>query len=138
VIAILFRDSDVTLSADSNQWTDKHKSILDGFAEEECKTGVPMVPKPKSEAWLLCALKANPYQNCSKLEREPGNDASPKSLKKQLAKILSGEVTREILLKLVTARKVDIDRIDMQSFRTFRTRLEEVLNDTSSNTNTES
>jgi hypothetical protein len=127
VIAILFRDSDGTVSADRGLWDNKQQSMLDGFAEEGFMTGVPMVPKPKSEAWLLCAMKANPYQNCSKLEDRSGNDNSPKSLKKELAKLVSGKVTREILLNLVTTRTVDIDRIDMPSFSTFRTRLEEVL-----------
>lgn len=127
VIAILFRDSDGTVSADRGLWDDKQRSMLDGFAEEGFLTGVPMVPKPKSEAWLLCALKTNPYQNCEKLEDRSGNDKSPKSLKKELEKLVSGEVTRELLLNLVTTRTVDIDRINMPSFSTFRTRLEEVL-----------
>ncbi|HEV3439309.1 MAG TPA: hypothetical protein VG122_18225 [Gemmata sp.] len=127
VIAILFRDSDGTGSADRGLWDDKQQSMLDGFAEEGFMTGVPMVPKPKSEAWLLCALKANPYQSCAKLEDRSGNDKSPKALKKELAKLVPGEVTRELLLNLVTTRTVDIDRIDMPSFSTFRTRLEEVL-----------
>jgi len=44
--------------------------------------GVAMIPKPKSEAWLLCALKNKPYESCEKLEDRSGNDDSPNSLKK--------------------------------------------------------
>jgi hypothetical protein len=69
VIAVLFRDADGTVSADRGQWNDKQQSMLDGFTEEGYEIGVPMVPKPKSEAWLLCALKTNPYQNCTKTRR---------------------------------------------------------------------
>lgn len=129
VIPILFRDSDGTASSDRGLWTEKRQSMLDGFAEEGCETGVPMVPKPKSEAWLICALKTNPYQNCAKLEDRSGNDKSPKSLKKELAKLVTGEVTRERLLDLVRSGKVNVDRIDLPSFTAFRTRLEEVLNE---------
>lgn len=55
VVAVLFRDSDGTASAGRGLWEEKRQSMLDGFAEEGFERGVPMVPKPKSEAWLLCA-----------------------------------------------------------------------------------
>ena len=50
VVAILFRDSDGTASAGRGLWEDKRKSMLDGFAEENHTRGVPMIPRPKSEA----------------------------------------------------------------------------------------
>ena len=84
VVAVLFRDSDGTHSSSRGLWKDKQESISRGFKIENFGNGVPMVPKPKSEAWLLCALKANPYQHCIGLENESGNDRSPNSLKKQL------------------------------------------------------
>ena len=113
VIGVLFRDSDGTASAGRGLWAHKHASILDGFAEEGFPSGVPMLPKPKSEAWLLCALKAYPYRNCNQLEERSGNDNSPNSLKKELAAQLKHDVTSEYLCSLVLAGTVDIERIKM-------------------------
>ena len=68
VVAILFRDSDGTASAGRGLWDDKWQSMIDGFDEEEFARGVPMIPKPKSEAWLICAFKKAAYKNCPALE----------------------------------------------------------------------
>jgi hypothetical protein len=126
VVAVLFRDADGTASARRGQWEEKRQSMLDGFAEEKFFKGVPMVPKPKSEAWLICALKESPYQNCQDLEERSGNDHSPNSLKNELAKILGEEVTPGLLCEKVR-NNVHIDRIEMESFDAFRGRLEEVV-----------
>ena len=126
VVAVLFRDADGTASAGRGLWDDKWQSIIDGFDEEDFIRGVPMVPKPKSEAWLICALKKAPYQNCTALEDRSGNDNSPKSLKAELAAILEEEVTSELLCEAVRA-KLSIDRIKMPSFKAFRDRLEEAI-----------
>ncbi len=127
VIAVLFRDSDGTASAGRGLWEDKRKSMRDGFREEGFATGVPMMPKPKSEAWLLCALKQNPYQRCKALERRSGNDSSPNSLKRELKKRLGDDPSRDSLCEMVHDRTIDIDRIEMPSFDAFRVRLEEVI-----------
>src|SRR5208282_954653 len=50
VVAVLFRDSDGTASAGRGLWEQKRQTMLDGFEEEEFSRGVPMIPKPKSEA----------------------------------------------------------------------------------------
>ena len=92
VVAILFRDSDGTASAGRGLWEDKRKSMLDGFVQEDFHRGVPMIPKPKSEAWLLCALRSSPYQNCKELEDRSGNDNSPNALKSELKKLLGDMV----------------------------------------------
>ncbi len=126
VIAVLFRDSDGTASAGRGLWEDKWQSITDGFDEEEFTRGVPMVPKPKSEAWLICALKKTAYQNCMALEDRSGNDNSPKSLKKELAAILGKEITPELLCEEVR-NKLNINKIKMSSFKAFRDRLEAVI-----------
>lgn len=127
VIAVLFRDSDGTASAGRGLWQDKRRSMLDGFDAEGFATGVPMVPKPKSEAWLLCALKETPYQGCAALEDRSGNDTSRNSLKAELKGRLDGDSSRENLCDVVHDRTVDIDRIEMPSFRAFRERLKEVI-----------
>lgn len=127
VVAVLFRDSDGTASAGRGLWQDKRQPMLDGFEEEACRKGVPMIPKPKSEAWLICAFKKKPYQGCEVLEDRSGNGKSPHTLKGELKKLLGGEVTPELLCEKVQQKIVDIDKIHMPSFMAFRQRLEEVL-----------
>ena len=84
-----------------------------------------MVPRPKSEAWMLCALKVQPYQNCHLLEDEPGNDNSPNSLKAQLAAIFNNaEPSAAKQSELVAEGRVDPLQIDMPSFQRFREELE--------------
>jgi len=126
VVAVLFRDADGTASAGRGMWNDKRQSMLDGFDEEAFSKGVPMIPKPKSEAWLICALRKHAYQNCHALEERSGNDNSPNSLKGELAKILGTPITPVLLCDKVRTT-FDIDRITMPSFRAFRQRLEEVI-----------
>jgi hypothetical protein len=100
--------------------------MLDGFAVEGLTTGVPILPKPKSEAWWLCALRDG-YQNCQQLEDESGNDASPNSLKSQIEECLGEPATRELLNDKIDAGEIEIDRIDMESLNKFKQRLNEVL-----------
>lgn len=128
VIAILFRDADRTQSAARGDWQDKWDSILNGFAQEDFSTGVPMLPSPKSEAWLICALKRDqPYQHCARLEQASGNDRGSNPLKQQLAAILDGQQHRVVLADLVETRRVDAAKLDMPSFNAFRARLTAVL-----------
>ena len=128
VIAVLFRDSDGTASAGRGLWEDKWQSIIDGFHEEGFSKGIPMIPKPKSEAWLICALKQAPYQNCSVLEDRSGSDNSPNSLKKELANIIGHQVAIELICEIVV-NQIDINKIQMPSFHAFRGRLESIIND---------
>jgi hypothetical protein len=128
VVAVLFRDADRTRSTVDEEWQDKRESMLNGFAFEGFNKGVPMVPKPKSEAWLLCALKKlEPYRDCSGLELESGNDDAPSSLKAQLAAALGEEPSAALLAELVRTGEVDASRIAMPSFIAFKTRLEACL-----------
>lgn len=129
VVAVLFRDSDGAASAGRGLWQDKRQSMLDGFNEEGFSKGVPMIPKPKSEAWLICALKKTPYRGCTALENRSGNDNSPNSLKGELGQLLGSAPSREVLCQLVLDKTVDIERITMPSFTAFRTRLEDVIGD---------
>ena len=125
-MAVLFRDAD-TATAGRGTWPEKRKSVLDGFLEEGFARGVPMIPKPTSEAWLLCALRDHPYQNCAALEDRSSNPHSPHSLKRELEERLGRPPTREGLCELVTNGRIDHRRIDMPSFNAFRERLEAVL-----------
>ncbi|CAN1210795.1 hypothetical protein TUMEXPCC7403_11395 [Tumidithrix helvetica PCC 7403] len=129
VIPVLFRDADGKANSGRGEWADKRQSMLDGFEAEAVLNGVPMIPKPKSEAWVLCALREN-YQNCTKLENESGNDKSPNALKDQLNEYLDEEATRVLLNDKIDCGKLDIRKIlDMPSLTAFKDRLDEVLDD---------
>lgn len=127
VIAVLFRDSDGTASADRGLWEYKWESIIQGFNDEGFEQGVPMIPKPKSEAWIICSVKNNPYQGCGALESRSGNDKSPNSLKGELAEILDGLPSREQLCEMVNNGTIDSNRIDMPSFLAFKEALLAIL-----------
>jgi hypothetical protein len=126
VIAVLFRDADGTASSGRTLWGDKVQSILNGFEVEQFSNGVPMVPKPKSEAWVLCALRDG-YQHCHRLEDESGNDRSPNDLKSQLKQWRGEEVKTDFLSEKIDAGELDIERIDMPSANAFKQRLSDVL-----------
>ena len=125
VVSALFRDADKP--SYRGEWENKWKSMLSGFESEEFLNGVPMIPKPKSEAWILCALW-NKYQNCKKIENESGNDDSPNSLKRQLEECLGEKATRSFLNDQIDEGNLDIEKIvDMPSLTAFKDRLDEVL-----------
>lgn len=129
---VFFRDADGTRSTERGLYETRVKSMLDGFEIEEFTLGVPMVPKPKSEAWLICALKSNAYQNCAALEDSlSGNDNAPEPAKEQLEALLAerGKSVAD-LTDLVGEGVVDTLRSEMKempSFNDFENRLREVL-----------
>lgn len=126
VVAVLFRDAD-TATAGRGRWAEKRQSMLDGFRQEGFASGVPMIPKPTSEAWVLCALQEKPYQGCAALEDRSGKGNSPHSLKSDLQELHGHSPSREELCKMATDRTIDIERIDMPSFARFRSDLESVI-----------
>ncbi len=127
IIAVLFRDADGTASSGRGEWSDKYQSMINGFRAERFDTGVPMIPKPKSEAWLLCALRRLPYENCGTLEQRSGNDDSPQSLKAELNVLLEGNDSAAAQAELVHTGRVDCFRIGMPSYQAFREALENTL-----------
>ena len=124
VIAILFRDSDGTVSTINGMWEDKVKSIEIGFRFKDFNRGVAMIPKPKSEAWLICALKDKSYENCQKLEDRSGNDDSPKNLKDELE---SFAISNDKINEMIKNGEIDIEKIDMPSFEYFVKKLNKLL-----------
>jgi hypothetical protein len=121
VLAVLFRDGDGTRAMPASEWQAKVDSMHRGFALVSCETGVPMVPRPKSEAWLLCALRPPTYTHCAPLEDASGNDKSPNSLKQQLQRHCGGHApSADEQADWVVSGEVDPLRIDMPSFNTFR------------------
>ncbi|CAA6798517.1 MAG: Unknown protein [uncultured Sulfurovum sp.] len=124
VIAILFRDSDGTSSTIRGLWEDKIQSIETGFKIEKFDRGVAMLPNPKSEAWLICALKDKAYENCQKLEKRSGNDKSPDNLKDELE---SFGIELEHINEMIQDGCIDIEKIDMPSFDYFTKQLKALL-----------
>lgn len=131
VIAILFHDTDGTNNSERTLYKDVYNAILDGFKVESFDNGVAMVPKPKSEAWLLYCMdrflspiifkQPNDYENL------PGNDNSPNSAKREYAaKLVSLGCQHEVICERINDT-FDLMAIDLPSFVDFRTRLFEVL-----------
>lgn len=126
VIAILFRDSDGTHSTPNQQWQLKWDSMMNGFQSAEYDYGVPMIPKPKSEAWLLCLHQQ--HDNCQKLEDISGNDDSPNSAKTQLETLMNGDASAEYLRYWLETQSVDFTKLSsMPSFEHFYRRLGSVV-----------
>ena len=127
-IAILFRDCDGTRSSKSAMWDIKHESMLSGFQRSGFSRGVPMLPKPKSETWLICAAQKQAYQGCEKLEDLPGNDDSSNSAKKQLDAIFGHHKTATELRDWLEEIPFDVERAQsMPSFKTFNDDLNRAL-----------
>jgi hypothetical protein len=126
VIAVFFRDSDGTNSAPRTLWNSIVESIKSGFLLATFQSGVPMVPRPKSEAWMLCGLfkGRNAQSSCDWLEEAPGNDAGPNSLKASLAQHLGYDPTAEQQAELVSSGQISPDFIDLPSFIAFREELD--------------
>lgn len=126
-IAVLFRDCDGTRSAKTGLWEAKWQSMINGFDRADFSRGVPMIPKPKSEAWLLCLARLT-VEDCACFEEISGNDASPKSAKKQLEDELGEHMNREELCDWLNENWIGEDRFSsMPSFNAFRHRLGEAL-----------
>lgn len=126
-IAVFFRDCDSS-DAHPPEWDAKFQSMLDGFNSVAFDRGVPMIPKPTSEAWLLCAAKTQPYQNCEALEELPGNVESPNHPKAKLDAAFGEHKSAMQLREWLEETHFDSDRAcSMPSFLAFKNRLEEVV-----------
>lgn len=120
-IAVLFRDADGTRSDSASLWQDKVKSIRQGFNDAGLgKRGVPMVPKPKSESWMLCVLRDH-YQHCISLEGLSGNDAGQDSAKDQLNTAMGGDSSTEAQVQILDQTGIDINLLadQMPSYAEF-------------------
>ena len=89
LMAVLLRDTDGTRSAPGQLWNTKWQSMLDGFKDADFEFGVPMVPKPKSEAWLLSTTRQTNHSH-EAVENITGNDNSPNSAKSQIEQAFGG------------------------------------------------
>ena len=117
VIAILFRDTDGTRSTARGLWDKKWASMISGFDRSGLNIrGVPMLPKPKSEAWLLCAMKEQSYQHCRQLEELSGNDDSSHPAKQLLQEALGAVPSQRNLVDWIKEHGFDWSRASSQMF----------------------
>lgn len=128
LMAVLFRDTDGTRSASGQYWQTKWDSIASGFKAADFDFGVPMLPKPKSEAWLLCTTKEGNHSHAA-LEDISGNDDSPNSAKDQLDQALGSHQVAEQLADWCQTNPVDWSNLmTMPSFKVFFDRFHVVAN----------
>lgn len=128
VMAVLFRDADGTRSAPGQMWQSKWDSMVNGFASVAYEFGVPMLPKPKSEVWLLCATKQGQHSHAG-LEDISGNDDAQNSAKEQLDQALEGHQSAGQLAVWCETNPVDWSRLmTMPSFKAFLDRFQVVAN----------
>jgi hypothetical protein len=126
VMAVFFRDTDGTRSAPGQLWQTKWDSILNGFSAAAFDFGVPMLPKPKSEAWLLCAGKTARHSH-EGLEAISGNDDSPHSAKTQLDEFFGSHQAAHQLADWCQENPADWSNLlTMPSFKKFFARFQEV------------
>lgn len=129
VVAILFRDSDGTNSSKSTQWQKKFDSMCDGFKSERFSRGVPMIPKPVSEAWILCAIyrMENENRNCDELENRTYGSGSQHALKTELESKLNAQAEPSLLNEKVKTGGIHFRFIDVNSFTEFKDHLKKVI-----------
>lgn len=121
-LAFYFHDTD------KYDFTDLHQSIKLGFNGNNGVQGIPMIPKPTSEAWFICGRQKPPHACCAALETNlSGNDAASEhnAPKKVLGKLLglatgAGPTTEQ---QYSEAETVDIRQINMPSYNQFKTDL---------------
>lgn len=128
-IAIMFRDCDGSRSAARGLWQSKWDSMKSGFDRSRLgERGVPMIPKPKSESWMLCAIKNN-YRHCAVLENLSGNDDAPNSAKSQLDHAMNGQSSTQDQLSWLQDNGFDSASIaaQMPSYQNFKNAMQSAL-----------
>jgi hypothetical protein len=122
--------SDGTCSSPATLWEDKWQSICNGFASADFVGGMPMLPKPKSEAWLIAAASPT-LHHCKPLESLPGNDRSPSSAKERLDATMGRHLSGEELADWLRGHPIDDAQAarmgTMPSFRQFTEALDKAL-----------
>ncbi len=128
VVAVLFRDSDTSRSEGQREWQLKWDSMNDGFDVERHQLAVAVLPRPTSEAWFLCLLSPRYFSaSCNDLEERSSSGHAAAPLKTELAELLGGLCTREILCDRVRSIVARLPAVTMPSFIAFRDRLETVV-----------
>lgn len=132
-MGVYFHDPDCTRSAPRDQARRLENAMNAGFALAGFRFGVPMIPVPRSEAWLLAYFQKgletqSAYNKAERFEELPANDHSPKSAKKLLQKAVGANSESDIYSKVMDEiGNLDWTQVVMPSFSHFRDRLESVL-----------
>lgn len=125
-IAVLHRDSDDRSDQPDGLWERKFISMQHGFLRAGHPRGVPMLPRPISEAWLLCAARPT-MADCSALEDESASAKSPRPLKQQLDDALGGHRNAVAVAEWIDG-SLHADKLGtMPSFARFRAVLDRAL-----------
>ena len=104
-LAILMRD------ADNRTFKEVYEEIEGGFEAAKFERGVPAVPVPKSEAWLICCL--DPHRSL-KIEYEE------KEMKELLEEVLLEKgLEHDNDTWCATAIECDVEKIQAPSFRQY-------------------
>jgi hypothetical protein len=123
-VAVYFIDCDgrnEDKSKNSSLQLDIVESINQGFKKGKAQSGIAMVPKPTSEAWLICHCQTTPYLNCGNWEINlSGNDNCPdeNSPKKVLEGFIGADYADDIVIDKVD--EINIDNLVMPSFTKFK------------------
>ena len=126
--AVFFHDCDYTQSEvnDAEKYYQQLVvSMEQGFNTVNYRNGVPMVPKPRSESWLLCHYQDTPYENCARFEDLPANDRAETSGKKQLARFFNCRESQ--IYEHINIEEIDWAKIDAPSFMFFKNRFQHVV-----------
>ncbi|MFJ5400656.1 hypothetical protein [Pectobacterium sp. CHL-2024] len=129
-IAVLFRDCDGNNQSGLELWCAKIESVRQGFMRSGLgERGIAMIPRPKSEAWMLCAIQ-NDYQHCARLEDTlPGNDDAPNSAKMQLDEAMAHASGSQDQVNWIWEHNFDVAALadEMESYREFSQGLKRAL-----------
>lgn len=130
-IAVLFRDCDGNTQSGMALWRSKIESVRQGFIRSGLgERGIAMIPRPKSEAWMLCAIQNN-YQHCARLEDTlSGNDDAPNSAKMQLAEAMAHASDSQDQVNWIREHDFDVTALsdEMESYHEFSLCLKRALN----------
>lgn len=132
-MAVFFHDADRTRSAPCDQARKLEEAMDAGFAVAGFFAGVPMIPVPRSEAWLLACFqkglaRQSAYNHAERFENLPANDQSPNLAKKLLQAAVGAESEADTYSKVMDEiADVNWSQVKMPSFNRFRERLEYVL-----------
>ena len=121
---IYFHDLDANTKASVDEiYNDSMNAMNEGFDSVSFPHGVPMIPKTRSESWLLCLLDSDGGVNKRYFEDLPMSDKSPNSGKKVLAAVL--DVSEDESYSRIEEKRDTFDWTGLQapSFLVFRDRL---------------
>ena len=130
---VYFHDPDHTNSEPANTAARMEVAMEVGFNLAEYKYGVPMIPVPRSEAWLLAYFqkgldKQTAYNKAARFENLPANDDSANSAKKLLQIAVGAKAEGDVYPKIMEEfSDIDWTLVDMPSYNRFRTHLESVI-----------